>query len=126
MRRMHSGEAWNARRMSWRIRIWGRYHSGRAISKKQSRIISKAIELNPKNHRTWRNLADSYSMVGDSKKQVESYTKAAEILSDTVRVNPKPGTNWATLSFYHAKLGRKSEAEADLKAADRRGLDQRS
>ena len=64
-------------------------------------------------------------MVGDSKKQVESYTKAAEILSDTVRVNPKPGTNWATLSFYHAKLGRKSEAEADLKAADRRGLDQR-
>jgi tetratricopeptide (TPR) repeat protein len=93
--------------------------------KKAIEDYSKAIELNPKNHRSWRNLADSYSMVGDSKKQLEGYAKAAEILSDTIRVNPKPGTNWATLSFYHAKLGRKSEAEADLNAADQRGLDQR-
>jgi tetratricopeptide (TPR) repeat protein len=93
--------------------------------KKAIEDYSKAIELNPKNHRTWRNLADSYSMVGDSKKQIESYAKAAEILSDTVRVNSKSGTNWATLSFYHAKLRRKSDAEADLKAADQRGLDQR-
>jgi serine/threonine protein kinase/tetratricopeptide (TPR) repeat protein len=91
--------------------------------KKAIEDYSKAIELNPKNHRSWRNLADSYSMVGDSKKQLEGYAKAAEILSDTIRVNPKPGTNWATLSFYHAKLGRKSEA--DLNAADQRGLDQR-
>jgi tetratricopeptide (TPR) repeat protein len=93
--------------------------------KKAIEDYGKAIELNPKNHRTWRNLADSYSMVGDSKKQMESYAKAAEILSDTVSVNPKPGTNWATLSFYHAKLGRKNDAEADLKTADQRGLDQR-
>ncbi len=93
--------------------------------KKAIEDYSEAIRLNPKNHRTWRNLADSYSMVGDSKKHMESYAKGAEILSDTVRVNPKPGGNWATLSFYHAKLGRKSDAEADLKAADQRGLDQR-
>ncbi len=85
----------------------------------------KAIELNPKNHRTWRNLADSYAMVGDSKRQTESYAKAAEILSDALKVNPKPGANWVTLSLYHAKLGRRSDAEADLKAADQRGLDQR-
>jgi tetratricopeptide (TPR) repeat protein len=85
----------------------------------------KALELNPTNHRSWRNLGDSYAMVGDFKKQMESYARAAEILSDSLKVNPKPGTNWATLSFYHAKLGRRAEAEADLKAADQRTLDQR-
>ncbi len=85
----------------------------------------KAIELNPKNHRTWRNLADSYSMFGDSKKQTENYAKAAEILSESLKVNPAPSANWITLAFYHAKLGRTVDSETDLKVADHRGLDQR-
>jgi tetratricopeptide (TPR) repeat protein/tRNA A-37 threonylcarbamoyl transferase component Bud32 len=87
---------------------------------------SKAVNLNSRNHRTWRNLGDSYAMLADSKKQKESYAKAADALGEALRVNPKPGANWATLSFYHAKLGRRSEAEADLKAAESRGLDQRA
>jgi tetratricopeptide (TPR) repeat protein len=85
----------------------------------------KALDINPKNHRSWRNLGDSYAMVGDSKKRIESYTRAADTLSDSLRVNPKPAANWVTLSFYHAKLGLKSDAEADLKNADERGLDNR-
>ena len=86
----------------------------------------KALDLNPKNFRTWRNLGDCYAMLGDSKRQMDSYGKAAETLSEALHVNPKPGANWATLAFYHAKLGRRADAESDLKAADERGLDQRA
>lgn len=87
---------------------------------------TKALDLNPKNFRTWRNIADCYAMLGDSKRQMESYGKAAETLSEALRVNPKPGRNWVMLAFYHAKLGRRGDAEADLKAAEEHGLDQRA
>jgi tetratricopeptide (TPR) repeat protein/tRNA A-37 threonylcarbamoyl transferase component Bud32 len=83
----------------------------------------KALYLNPKNAQMWRNLADCYEILGDSKGQMESYLQAAKILAEAVRVNPKPGSDWATLAFYHAKLGRRAEAESDLKTADERGLD---
>jgi serine/threonine-protein kinase len=86
----------------------------------------KALDLNPKSHRAWRNLADSYAMLGDSRREQESYARAAETLADSLRVNPKPGSNWATLAFYHAKLGRRSDAEAELKTADEHGLDSRA
>jgi tetratricopeptide (TPR) repeat protein len=86
----------------------------------------KALDLNPRNFRTWRNIADCYAMLGDSRRQMEAYGKAAETLSESLRVNPKPGANWVTLAFCHAKLGRRGDAEADLKAADERGLDQRA
>ena len=87
---------------------------------------SKALDQNPKNFRTWRNLADCYTMLGDARRQMESYDKAAEALSEALRVNPKLGTNWVTLAFYHAKLGRPADAEADLKIAEQRGLDRRA
>jgi len=90
---------------------------------KAAEYYSQARDLNPKNHRVWRNLGDCYAMLGDSKRQLDCYAKAADALSELLKVNPKPGANWATLSFYHAKLGRRSEAEADLNTAEERGLD---
>lgn len=86
----------------------------------------KALDLNQKNFRTWRNLGDCYAMLGDSKQQMESYRMAAERLTAALAVNPKPSANWALLSFYHAKLHLRDQAEADLKAAEERGLDQRA
>ena len=90
------------------------------------KYYSQALDLNPNNFRTRRNLADCYAILGDSKRAMESYGKAEETLTAALRVNPKPGANWATLAFLHAKLGRRADAEADLKAAEERGLDQRA
>jgi tetratricopeptide (TPR) repeat protein len=60
-------------------------------------------------------------MLQDGKRATESYGKAAAILSDALRINPQQGAAWMTLAFYEAKLGRRTQALADLKTAEERG-----
>ncbi len=86
----------------------------------------KALDLNSKNFRTWRNVADCHKMLGNSKREAEALRKAEGILTDLLRVNPLSGTNWAAIAFCHARLGLRAEAEADLKNAETRGVDQRA
>jgi tetratricopeptide (TPR) repeat protein len=81
----------------------------------------KARDLMPRKDETWRNIADCYSMLQDGKRATESYGKAAAILSDALRINPQQGAAWMTLAFYEAKLGRRTQALADLKTAEERG-----
>jgi tetratricopeptide (TPR) repeat protein/tRNA A-37 threonylcarbamoyl transferase component Bud32 len=82
---------------------------------------SRARDLRPKIDAAWRNLADCYTMLGDTARALESYGMAAEILSAALRTNPRPADSWLYLAFYHAKLGRKAEAEADLETAAQKG-----
>jgi eukaryotic-like serine/threonine-protein kinase len=82
---------------------------------------SKARDLNPKNDGVWRNIGDTYAMIGDKTRVDESYTTAAELLSAALRTNPKRGSSWMTLAFYEAKIGHRSEAEAAMASAEERG-----
>ena len=85
----------------------------------------KARELNPRNHVTWRNIADCYAMLGDQARETESWGKAAMEMADRLKVNARSGSNWALLAFYHAKAGFRAEAGSDLKAAAERSIDER-
>jgi len=91
--------------------------------RKALELYGQARDLNPKAYATWRNMADCYAMLGDTKQELESYGKAAMLLSESLKTNPRSGANWATLAFYHAKLGLRAEAGSDLKTAEDRGLD---
>jgi len=71
-------------------------------------------------------MADCYAILGDAKREKESYAKAASILSESLRSNPQQPSAWASLAFYHAKLGLNAEAETDLKTAEKQGLDGRT
>jgi tetratricopeptide (TPR) repeat protein len=71
----------------------------------------------PKDHVTWRNIADCYAVLGQPALVQKNYAKAAEILSDSMAINPGNGAGWATLAFYHAKIHDKADAEADMEKA---------
>lgn len=81
----------------------------------------KARDLNPRDHANWRNIGDSYAMLGDSAGVTESYSKAAAVLSESLQTNPTRGAAWMDLAFYQAKLGRRNEAETALQNAEKRG-----
>ena len=80
----------------------------------------KARDLNPQYDLAWRNIGDCYTMLGNSRMEHESYAKAAEIVAASLETNPKRGAQWMTLAFYHAKLGRRPEAEKDIEEAEAR------
>jgi len=81
----------------------------------------KARDLNPRNDGIWRNLGDTYAMLGDEANVKESYGRAASLLSAAMRTNPSRGAAWMTLAFYEAKVGRRVEAEKALASAEQRG-----
>jgi tetratricopeptide (TPR) repeat protein len=87
---------------------------------------NKALEINPNNFRTWRNVADCYATLGNPKREADAFRKASEILTNSLRSNPLSGTNWSALAFCNAKLGLREQAADDLKQADAHGIDQRA
>lgn len=89
--------------------------------KKALAEYSRARDLRPKNDLAWRNLGDTYSMLGKRDQMRECYDRAARILSQALKANPSSGADWMTLAFYHAKLGDAIDAWNDLKNADSRG-----
>ncbi len=86
----------------------------------------QALELRPKNDKTWRNVADCYHALGDPKKEQEALTQAATVLTESLRTNPRPAASWMSLAFYQAKTGKRPEAEQAMKMAEQRGLDRRA
>ncbi|HEV3333478.1 MAG TPA: protein kinase [Bryobacteraceae bacterium] len=84
-------------------------------------FYGKARDLRPTDHTAWRDMGDCYAMLSDSARVQESYARAAQLLSDSLRTNPRRSRAWMTLGFYEAKLGRRAEAEADIKNAESRG-----
>jgi eukaryotic-like serine/threonine-protein kinase len=81
----------------------------------------KAAALNADSHMTWGNIGDCYAMLGDRLDERKSYQKAAELLATALKANPLNGPDWATLAFYHAKIGKSADAQADIKNAETQG-----
>ena len=81
----------------------------------------RAAKEDPQYHLIWRNIGDCYAMLGSPSKVKESYSKAAAALSSDLKINPRQGASWMTLAFYHAKIGNRAAAEADIKNADTYG-----
>jgi tetratricopeptide (TPR) repeat protein len=76
-----------------------------------------AGKLNPGNHLTQRNMGDCYTMLGNAEMVKQSYAQAAHLLSAQLETNPRDGFGWANLAFYHAKVGDRTGAEADMERA---------
>jgi tetratricopeptide (TPR) repeat protein len=81
----------------------------------------KARDLDPKNDLVWRNLGDTYAMLGKKNQVKDSYAHAAAVLREVLKANPSSGQEWTTLGFYDAKLGNDADAWEDLRQAERRG-----
>jgi serine/threonine protein kinase/Flp pilus assembly protein TadD len=77
----------------------------------------RAARLDPRDHLIQRNIGDCYTMLGNAAKAKESYGQAAHLLSALLETNPQDGFGWANLAFYHAKVGDRAGAEADMAKA---------
>jgi predicted Zn-dependent protease len=80
-----------------------------------------AGKLDPKNHLIQRNIGDCYTMLGNAAMAKECYGRAARLLSAQLETNPQDGFGWANLAFYHAKIGDRAGADADIKNASAHG-----
>jgi serine/threonine protein kinase/tetratricopeptide (TPR) repeat protein len=77
----------------------------------------RAARLDPKGHLIQRNMGDCYTILGNAAKAKECYAQAARLLSAQLETNPQDGFGWANLAFYHAKVGDRAGAEADMAKA---------
>jgi serine/threonine protein kinase/tetratricopeptide (TPR) repeat protein len=80
-----------------------------------------AGNLDPKNHLIQRNMGDCYTMLGNPAMVRECYGRAAQLLSAQLETNPQDGFGWANLAFYHAKIGDRASADADISKAGEHG-----
>ena len=78
----------------------------------------KARDLKPRDDVTWRNIGDCYTVLGDPGASRENYAKGAAVLGETIATNPNEGRSWMTLAFYEAKLGKRGEADSDIRKAE--------
>jgi tetratricopeptide (TPR) repeat protein len=78
----------------------------------------KARDLQPKEDLPWRNIADCYAMLRDTKHMLANYQRASEVLAELLQANPNSGSDWMTMGFYQAKLSHRSEALEALHRAD--------
>jgi len=82
------------------------------------KMYSQAGNLDPKYHLIQRDIGDCYAMLGNPALVKESYRRAADLLSIDLAATPGDRFGWSNLAFYHAKVGDKSAAEADIKKAE--------
>jgi tetratricopeptide (TPR) repeat protein len=83
----------------------------------------KARDLNPRNHLTFRNIADCYDAMGKPSLTKENYARAADLMAEELKTNSRQGGAWMRLAFYDAKAGRQDRVDAELQAAQERGAD---
>jgi eukaryotic-like serine/threonine-protein kinase len=82
-----------------------------------------AAKLEPGNHLIQRNMGDCYTMLGNAAMMKQCYERAARLMSAMLQTNPRDGLGWANLAFYHAKVGDRSSAVADIAKAKEHGAD---
>ncbi len=80
--------------------------------------MKKAVDLVPKRDQFWGNLGDAYACVeGKKNESVKAYERAVELVQAGLAVNPKDAEALSRVALYHARLGNKAEAEAEIKKA---------
>jgi serine/threonine-protein kinase len=85
---------------------------------KAADAMKKAVELNPHDHRLWRNLGDSYRQVPALQNQAPAtYQKALEVAQEGLKVNPKDREAMSGVALYEAHLGNKAAARNDIAKA---------
>jgi eukaryotic-like serine/threonine-protein kinase len=80
--------------------------------------MQKAADLVPKRDQFWGNLGDAYACVpGKKRESVQAYTRAVELAHGVLVVNPKDADALSRVALYHARLGNRVDAVAQIKKA---------
>jgi serine/threonine protein kinase/tetratricopeptide (TPR) repeat protein len=74
--------------------------------------MQKAVNLNPHDHKLWRNLGDSYRQVPSlSTHAPEAYQKALQVALEELSVNPADRKALGGAALYEAHLGHRQKAQ---------------
>jgi tetratricopeptide (TPR) repeat protein/TolB-like protein len=77
--------------------------------------MQKAVTLLPKRDQFWGNLGDVLACVpGKKSEAAEAYKRAVDLSQAASVVNPKDADILSRVALYHARLGKKMEAEAQI------------
>jgi eukaryotic-like serine/threonine-protein kinase len=80
--------------------------------------MRKAVDLVPKRDQFWGNLGDAYACVSGKKSEaVQAYQRAVQLAQAVSQVNPQDADVLSRVALYHARLGNRGEAEAQIKKA---------
>jgi eukaryotic-like serine/threonine-protein kinase len=83
-----------------------------------ARAYERALGLDDRDYRVWRNLAVSYYWApGERGRARAAYEHAARLAKDQLRVNPKDAGMLAQLADCHAALGEKESSRSELRRA---------
>jgi serine/threonine-protein kinase len=83
-----------------------------------ARAFERALALDDRDFRVWRNLASSYHWApGQKEKARSAWEKAVRLAEDAVRVNPRDAASLAELASCRAMLGDSARAREDLTRA---------
>jgi len=86
-----------------------------------ARMFEKALQLNDRDARVWRNLGDAYYWSPDERKKAEgAYRRAAELLTSQRKIDPQDTELMAELALCDIMLGKQEEAVALVQEAHKR------
>ena len=80
--------------------------------------MRQAVELIPTRDQFWGNLGDAYMCApGEKPAGEQAYRRAIDLAKQVLVVNPSDADVLSRVALYHARLGNKMEAEAQIKKA---------
>jgi tetratricopeptide (TPR) repeat protein/predicted Ser/Thr protein kinase len=85
-----------------------------------ARLFEEATALDPQNYEIWGNLGDAYYWApGLRDRAPAAYRKALELGEEQRKVNTRDAHMLSYLAGYHAMLGEKEKARAQIEAAEK-------
>jgi tetratricopeptide (TPR) repeat protein len=98
----------------------GTYYFGQGRYADAARTLESAVALAPNNWRAWRNLGAAQYWVPDQRDKANaSFEKTVALAEAERKTNPRQADLLAELADAYSLLGRKSEAQDTLNAAER-------
>jgi serine/threonine-protein kinase len=80
--------------------------------------MRKAVDLLPKRDQLWGNLGDAYACLpGKKSDAVDAYKRAVQLAQTVAAVNPRDSDVLSRVALYRARLGNKTEAQAEIRKA---------
>lgn len=73
-------------------------------------MFEKAVQLNERDPRVWRNLGDAYYWSGERSKAAPAYQHAANLLTSQLKISPKDPKLLMELALCKSMLGKQKEA----------------